>query len=83
MSAADENHVIEQWREDAEVRAVGGKHEVRRGGRRSKDKSAGTWRCEGRDQCAGQMDIWGCIAEAEADRAASDVPADEFDDPAA
>lgn len=68
MSGDDaENHAMQQWREDIEVRARGGKHGVRRGTRVGNSKARGTWRAEGRDQCAGQMDIWGCIAESEVD----------------
>ena len=62
-----ENHALAQWREDIEVRAQGGRHGVRRGTRVGKAKAADVWRAEGRDQCAGQMDIWGCIEQAEQD----------------
>jgi len=68
VTSTDENHVIEQWREAVEDRAAGRKHQVKRGTKPRNGKAPGTWRCEGRDQCADQMDIWACIAEAEADR---------------
>lgn len=69
MTSTDENHVIEQWREAVEDRAAGRKHQVKRGTRPGRGTAPGTWRCEGRDQCADQMDIWACIAEVEADQA--------------
>lgn len=65
MTSQNENHALQEWREDVEVRARGGKHEVKRGTKRRNGKAPGTWRCEGVDQCKDQMSIWDCIAEAE------------------
>lgn len=68
---------MQQWRADVELRAAGGKRPIKRG-RGSRAAAPGTWTAEGRLQCAGQLDIWACIAEAE-----HAPTADEFDDPAA
>jgi hypothetical protein len=68
VTSENENHAIQQWREAVEHRAAGRKHQVKRGTRVGRGTAPGTWRCEGRDQCADQMDIWQCIADAEKDQ---------------
>lgn len=53
------------------LRDKGAKHQVKRGSRHAKQRaSSSAWRCEGRWQCAGQMDIWQCIEETERGEAA-------------
>jgi hypothetical protein len=71
VTGSDENHVIQEWRADVEHRAAGREHQVKRGTKPRNGIAPGTWCAEGRDQCAGQMDIWACIAAAEADKAGS------------
>lgn len=63
-----ENHAMQAWREDIKERAAGHQHAINRGVSRTRNgKAPGSWRCEGRDQAADQLDIWQCVEAAEAD----------------
>ena len=69
MSATSQHEdPMSAWCAGVERRAAGAEHAVARGiGRRRPSTATGAYRAEGRVQCAGQMDIWACLAEAAAD----------------
>lgn len=54
-----------RWCAGVEERAAGRAHAISRGGRRVSGVASGSYHCEGRRQCAGQMDVWECIAAVE------------------
>jgi len=69
VTSKKEQDAIIDWRTKADMRARGQRcsDEVKRGPRHYQQKpdAAGSWRAEGRAQCAGQMDVWECIQGAE------------------
>jgi len=67
VSSEDVSHALQAWREAVEARAAGLQRRIQRG-TKSSTRAPGAWRAEGRDQCAGQLDIWQCIEAARADR---------------
>ena len=68
QQGTEHEDLMSAWCDGVERRAAGAEHAVARGlGRRRVGTAAGAYRAEGRVQCAGQMDIWACLAEAAAD----------------
>lgn len=66
MNLHDEHSKVLQKVKD---RVAGREHQVKRGasGGPKSSVAEGAWRCEGRWQCAEQMDIWQCVDEVELD----------------
>lgn len=68
MKSKNEHDALEKHLGEVEDRAKGRAHAVKRGPQsRPSPAASGSWRAEGRTQCAGQMDVWECIQEVQKD----------------
>ncbi len=74
-SEVEHETAMRAWCAGIERRAAGTEHAIARGiSRRRPGTAPGAYRAEGRVQCAEQMDIWACVAEATAEAENESTP---------